>query len=129
MKRSRLSTASYVTRDGSRVWELFHPGSSPVEGASIAEACVEAGRETKAHVHFRSVEVYYILEGSGKLRLGTETMAVSPGDAVLIGAGTAHCIRNSGDAPLRFLCICSPPYSHDDTRLAGQESIKPRADR
>jgi len=115
--RNRSNVASYVTRDGSGIRELFHPGSSPVRGFSVAEAFVEPGQETAAHVHHASQEVYYILEGIGIMRLGEEKLSVVEGDAVLIEPGTLHNIRNIGDRALRILCICCPPYSHGDTAL------------
>jgi mannose-6-phosphate isomerase-like protein (cupin superfamily) len=118
--RNRSNVSSYVTKDGSRIWEIFHPGSSPVEGFSVAEALVEAGQVTEAHVHRKSQEIYYVLEGRGTLRLGDEALSVSPGDAVLIPPGTPHNIQNTGAGELRILCICSPPYSHDDTALEAQ---------
>jgi mannose-6-phosphate isomerase-like protein (cupin superfamily) len=117
MVRNRSNVPSYMTKDGSRVWELFHPGSSPVEGFSVAEALVEAGQVTEAHVHRKSQEIYYILEGSGTMRLGEEALTVCTGDAVLIPPGNPHNIQNTGAGELRILCICCPPYSHDDTAL------------
>ncbi len=115
MMRNRSNISSCVTKDGSRVWELFHPGSSPVAGFSVAEALVGPGEETRPHVHHRSQEVYYVLEGSGEMRLGGEASALDPGDAVLILPGMRHNIKNTGAGALRILCICSPPYAHEDT--------------
>ncbi len=115
MMRNRSNISSYVTKDGSRIWELFHPDSSPVAGFSVAEALVGPGEETVAHVHRRSQEVYYVLEGSGNMRLGDEALAVGPGDAILILPATRHNIKNTGAGALRILCICSPPYAHGDT--------------
>ncbi len=115
--RSRSNIPSYVTKDGSRVWELFHPGSSPVKGFSVAEALVAPGQETEAHMHRESQEIYYIIDGYGTMRLGTETPGVSAGDAILIPPGTVHNIKNTGSGALRILCICCPPYSHEDTAL------------
>jgi mannose-6-phosphate isomerase-like protein (cupin superfamily) len=117
MIRSRSNIPSCVTKDGSRIWELFHPGSSTVKDFSVAEALVGAGQRTEAHVHHKSQEVYYIVEGSGTIRLGAEHLSVSPGDAILIPPGTPHNIKNTGAGGLRILCICCPPYSHDDTTL------------
>jgi mannose-6-phosphate isomerase-like protein (cupin superfamily) len=42
-----------------------------------------------------------------------ERRLVGPGEAVLIPAGAWHQIR--AETPLRFLCCCAPPYSHEDT--------------
>jgi len=115
--RNHSNISSYRTKDGSRIWELFHPDSSPVEGFSVAEALVEPGQGTKAHVHRTSLEVYYILEGRGEMRLGADTFSVVPGDAIMIRPGTLHDIRNAGNGALRVLCICRPPYSHNDMEL------------
>lgn len=117
MIRNRSHISSYVTKDGSAIRELFHPSSSPVEGISVAEATVMPGQETAAHRHNASQEIYYVLEGRGSMTLGGDARDVRKGDAILIPPGTVHRIRNAGDKKLRFLCICHPPYSHDDTAL------------
>jgi mannose-6-phosphate isomerase-like protein (cupin superfamily) len=117
MMRDRANIPSFVTKDGSRVRELFHPDSSPVRGFSVAEALVEPGQETAAHVHHESQEIYYILEGRGTMMLGGEALVVSAGNAVFIPPGTPHNIKNTRAGALRILCICCPPYSHDDTAL------------
>ncbi len=117
MIRNHVNTFSYVTKDKSTICELFHPGSSPVRGLSVAEALVEPGKETEAHVHERSQEIYYIIEGEGEMRLGEEAFAVKKYDAILIPPGTPHCVRNSGTMALRMLCVCCPAYSHEDTKL------------
>jgi mannose-6-phosphate isomerase-like protein (cupin superfamily) len=44
---------------------------------------------------------------------------VTVGDTVVIAPGTSHKLWNTGDEPLRLLCCCSPPYSHEDTYLIG----------
>jgi len=51
------------------------------------------------------------------MRLGAEEAPVGAGDAVVIPPGTRHKLWNTGDVPLKLLCCCSPPYSHDDTFL------------
>jgi mannose-6-phosphate isomerase-like protein (cupin superfamily) len=117
MMRDRSKVSSYVTKDGSRVWELFHPDTSPARGFSVAEALMEPGQETAAHVHHESQEIYYILEGRGTMMLGREALVVSTGNAILIPPGTPHNIKNTGAEALRILCICFPPYSHDDMAL------------
>jgi mannose-6-phosphate isomerase-like protein (cupin superfamily) len=119
MIRDRSNIASYVTKDGSRIWELFHPDSSPVKGFSVAEALVEPEHETLTHIHHASQEIYYILEGGGVIRLGKDTINVAPGDAILIPPGLPHNIKNIGTGTLRILCICCPPYSHGDTAVEG----------
>jgi mannose-6-phosphate isomerase-like protein (cupin superfamily) len=117
MIHNHANILSYVTKDHSTIWELYHPASSPVKGVSLAEALVEPGRDTEPHTHQQSQEIYYILEGEGEMRLGDETFKVKKYDAIIIPPGTSHCVKNDGTSGLRMLCVCAPPYSHEDTLL------------
>ncbi len=105
----------FVTADGSTIRELcgLPTGGSVLQ--SLAEASLEPGGSTQRHYHAASEEIYFVLEGSGDLELEGERARIGPGDAVPIPPGAWHEIRNSGEATLRFLCCCSPPYRHEDT--------------
>jgi len=107
----------YITRDGSQIRELMHPAHHGNRNQSLAEAIVSPGQETLLHKHLRTEELYHITGGTGWMTLGEEQFAVAQGDTVCVPPGTPHCIRNTGAEPLRILCCCSPPYSHDDTVL------------
>jgi mannose-6-phosphate isomerase-like protein (cupin superfamily) len=107
----------YVTRDGSIVRELFHPGRHGPSPMSLAEATVPPGGSTLLHRHPVSEELYHALSGEGVMTLGGEAFPISPGDTVRIRPGAPHALKNTGEAPLRILCCCSPPYSHADTEL------------
>jgi mannose-6-phosphate isomerase-like protein (cupin superfamily) len=51
------------------------------------------------------------------MRLATDEREIRAGDAVVIAPGIRHKVWATGDEPLRFLCCCSPAYTHDDTVL------------
>jgi uncharacterized cupin superfamily protein len=75
-------------------------------GASWYE--VQPGRTAfPAHWHAANEEALFILEGSGTLRIGKETVAVREGDWVTFPPGPdfAHQLVNDGDEPLRYLCL------------------------
>lgn len=110
----------YRTLDGSMIHELLHPEHDRVRGMSIAEATVAAGAHTYAHRHHVSEEVYYTLSGEGLLRLGGRDERMQPGSAHLIEPGVDHNVTALADAPLRFLCVSTPPYSHEDTELTSR---------
>jgi mannose-6-phosphate isomerase-like protein (cupin superfamily) len=48
------------------------------------------------------------------LEVAGESCDVSVGDAVVIPPGAWHELV-AGTAGARLLCMCVPPYSHDDT--------------
>ncbi len=119
--RSRLADVpAYITRDGSSIRELMHPAVQGNANQSLAEASVPPGGETLLHRHRDSEELYHIVAGSGRMTLGDEEFAIAPGDTILIPPGTAHCLRNTGDEPLRLLCCCAPAYRHEDTEVLGE---------
>ena len=111
---------AYITRDGSEIRELMHPAVQGNKAQSLAEAIVEQGEQTHLHQHHNSEELYFITDGKGYMTLGGEQFEVTVGDTICIPPGTAHCIKNIGTEALRILCMCSPPYSHDDTDLLEQ---------
>ena len=107
----------YITQDGSQIRELMHPNTHGNQSQSLAEATVNPGESTLLHLHTESEELYYIVQGKGKMQLGDEILEVNLGDTVCIPPGTQHCIKNSGHEDLKILCCCSPAYSHEDTTL------------
>ena len=103
----------FITKDGSTIRSILDRTNAPVEKQSLAEAAVAAGGATQRHYHKCSEELYFILEGRGRMEIDGETRAVQPGDAILIPPGAWHTI--AATETLRFLCCCAPPYAHEDT--------------
>ena len=113
----RDEVEAYRTRDGSLIRELMHPQVHGNRLQSLAEAELPVGGQTLRHRHPHSEELYHFTHGSGEMELEGEWFAVRAGETVCIDPGRSHALRNTGDQPLRLLCCCSPPYSHDDTEL------------
>lgn len=107
----------YITRDGSEIRELMHPQQHGNQNQSLAEAIVKPEQTTLLHLHSHTEELYFITQGQGVLRLGSDTHLVQQGDCACIPPNTPHQITNTGQNDLKILCCCSPAYSHDDTIL------------
>ena len=105
--------APFTTKDGSTIRSILDRTNAPVQAQSLAEAFLPAGASTDRHFHKLSEELYFLLEGGGLMEIDGESRSVAPGDAILIPAGARHQI--TAVTPLRFLCCCAPPYSHEDT--------------
>ncbi len=101
------------------IHELLHPDHDHIRGLSVAEATIAPGGRTHTHRHRVAEEIYYTLSGEGLLRLGPKSEQMRPGSIHLIEPGVDHNATALAEAPLVFLCIATPPYSHDDTELTG----------
>lgn len=104
----------FRTEDGSEIRELLAHRNSSLRKQSLAEATLRAGQETRAHFHPRAEEIYFILQGQGRMKIDVEERAVGPGDAIAIPAGCRHQISQKGAQDLVFLCCCAPGYEPDD---------------
>lgn len=109
----------FTTKDGSTIREILAPNNAPhtIANQSLAEATLPPDRATAPHYHSKTEEIYYLLRGTGEMRIETETRRVGPGDAVAIAPGARHQIVNVGATDLVFLCCCAPAYTHEDTFL------------
>jgi mannose-6-phosphate isomerase-like protein (cupin superfamily) len=111
----------YVTRDRSLIRELLHPLAHGNHNQSVAEASVDVGQQTRLHRHYRSEEIYHVLSGSGRMRVGASVFDIGCGDTIWIPAGAVHNVVNSGDQTLKILCCSAPPYAHQDTELVDED--------
>ncbi len=109
----------FTTKDGSEIRELAGIPTGNSVKQSLAEATVPAGAETEEHHHRVSEEIYFFTSGSGRMKLGDEESDVAAGDTIVIPPGARHKLSNTGTEPLKLLCSCAPPYSHEDTFLTG----------
>ena len=65
------------------------------------------------HNHRVNEEMFFILEGSGEVRIGGERHSIRKGDIIACppgGAETAHQIINTGSVELKFLAISTVLY-------------------
>ena len=113
--RAYSEAEPFTTTDGSTIRSLLDLSVAPVANHSLAEASLPAGGQTERHHHKVSEEIYYLLEGEGRMEIDGEERDVAPGDAILIPPGARHRIEAHAD--LRFLCCCAPPYQDGDTHF------------
>ena len=111
---------AFTTKDGSEIRELLAHRNSCIRMQSLAEARLAPGGSTAPHHHPQTEEIYYILEGEGRMQIGDDVRAVSVGDAIAIPPGEIHTIANSGQVVLKFLCCCAPGYENDDTVMQSE---------
>ncbi len=64
----------------------------------------------KKHYHKRAMEVYYVLEGKGKLELDDDVVDVKPGVIVLIPPG----VRHRGYGNFKTVVTGTPAFTAED---------------
>ena len=65
----------------------------------------EPGGKHFPHEHESSEQIYYLVEGKARVRIGDETFEVGPGTVFYIPPNTDHELINIGDGPLVNLLI------------------------
>ena len=91
----RIPNADYLERTGSenlsaRVWRL------PSQSANTL------------HKHIRQEEFYFVLEGTGRMRVGDDTLTVPRYGGVLVGPDQLRQVFNDTDAEVLWLIIGAP---------------------
>jgi uncharacterized cupin superfamily protein len=86
------------------------------------------------HSHLANEELFFIVEGEGRLRFGAETFDVKAGDVVACPPGgpeVAHQFVNTGTVPLKILAISTmlqPEVCHypDSGKFAVLDGVGPQ---
>jgi mannose-6-phosphate isomerase-like protein (cupin superfamily) len=112
---NRNQVEPFITKDSSEIREILAAMNSSIMNQSLAEATLAPGMGTEEHFHPKAEEIYYVLDGRGRIQIEDEVREVESGDGIAILPGKRHMIWNIGGSDLVFLCCCSPAYSHDDT--------------
>jgi oxalate decarboxylase/phosphoglucose isomerase-like protein (cupin superfamily) len=72
-------------------------------------------RSTRGHRHPNQEEIYFFIQGRGKMIVGEESdtpFDVRAGDIVLIPDGAFHKVINDGDMSLIFNCVFDGNRNH-----------------
>ena len=70
---------------------------------------VEVAPGSRQRLHYHDAEqVYLVLEGRGRMRVGGEEREVGHGDLVYIPSGMPHGIENVADEPLEYVSAATP---------------------
>jgi mannose-6-phosphate isomerase-like protein (cupin superfamily) len=69
-------------------------------------------KDSTKHYHKECTEVYYILQGRGKMELNDDVVDVEPGTVIYIEPGTAHRLYSTEG--VRTIVFGVPAYRQDD---------------
>ncbi len=108
----------FLAGDHTHLRELLHPKSCDAETLfSLAHAYLKVGEKSLSHRLKNSSETYFILEGTGEITIEGETFSISKNDTAFVPPNAYQWVRNTGNVPLSFLCIVSPPWSAENEEV------------
>ena len=124
-------TMEQGSKFGASIKQLGNPTGATDVGCNWFE--VPPGRSAfPRHYHCAIEEAIFVLDGVGTLRLGEDKVAVRRGDYITLRPGpeTAHRLDNTGDEPLRYLCLSSKAVADvvgypDSGKVAAMASPSP----
>ncbi len=83
---------------------------------------IEPGQASTRHRHKSTEEIYVLLEGTGKIRVGDQLLVLDPMDAVAVDPETVRQPFNDTEADQLWL-IVGAPVEHADTTTMDPELI------
>jgi mannose-6-phosphate isomerase-like protein (cupin superfamily) len=115
---------SFVAGDKTIIKEYAHPKNDPIDlNYSLAHAEVSVGEKSEPHILHNNSELYVILEGVGRLYIGSESAILRGGEAALVPKGEKQWIENIGDIPLCFYVIVSPPWQEETEEVLFNDEV------
>jgi mannose-6-phosphate isomerase-like protein (cupin superfamily) len=73
--------------------------------AYVDHALAPPGTSIGGHMHIGVEEFYYVMQGSGIVRINAETAPIAKGDAVPILLNDVHSVENTGSADLELMIV------------------------
>ena len=115
------SCPEFTAGNGCRLREILHPDRADLAlRYSLAHATVAPGQTTALH-QLTTSEVYYILEGQGRMSVDGVRSDVGSGDTVYIPPNARQSITNTGTDSRTFLCIVDPAWRVEDETILAQD--------
>lgn len=112
-----VEAAVIDTPHGSQIRPLVDRTTAPISQCSLAEETLPPGCRVSRHHHEVLEEIYFIVSGSGRIRLNEEERLVGPGDAIFIPKHTRHELTNTGTESMKIILVCGPAYFVEDHRV------------
>lgn len=82
---------------------------------------VQPGQASTRHRHRRTTELYLVLEGTGRLRVGDEVLTLPPLSAVVVEPETVRQPFNDTDADQLWLVVGAPPEPANTLEMTEEE--------
>jgi len=100
----------YFSNPGVVLRQLINSENSNSERVTITEVHLKIGASQPRHKHDISEQIWYAVQGKGKLLLANDKeMIFTAGDVVRFANNDVHGLLNDGDTEFIYISVTSPP--------------------
>ena len=85
---------------------------------------LEPGNASTRHRHFTQEELYVLLEGEGRVRIGDEVLTLAPLDTLLVEPDTDRQLFNDTEADQLWLVVGAPREEITSTLEMSEEQLR-----
>ncbi len=103
----------YRRSEGITSYLLASPRTAGAQHLTVTVVEIEPGGRQRVHSHLPE-QVYFILQGRGRMTVDSETREVCPGDCVFIPGQARHGLENTTDTPLKYLSAAAPAFRTEE---------------
>jgi len=100
-----------LTEENDNFREVLYTGHN----IQLVLMALKPGEEIGEEVHDDRDQFFRFETGHGEVRIDGVATPVKPDDGVIVPAGAAHNVINTGDEPLRLYTIYGPPEHLEGT--------------
>ncbi len=88
---------------------LLQSGDTSTDNLAIAWVEVEPGSNQQPHHHIPE-QAYVIVNGNGRIKVGSEIADVQAGDLLHIPSNLEHAVENTGPEKLIYISVTAPAF-------------------
>jgi uncharacterized cupin superfamily protein len=82
---------------------------------------LKPGQASTRHRHFDQEELYLLLEGSGRIRIDDDLLALEPLDSVLVGPDSARQVFNDTEADQLWFVTGAPREAANTLEMSAEQ--------
>jgi mannose-6-phosphate isomerase-like protein (cupin superfamily) len=100
---------------GGSIYKVVDQDNSNLKNLEMAMCIFTPGEMARLHHHAIMEEIYFIIEGTGRIEIESKWYPINPEDAIAIPVGVMHRIHNTSMSEnLRFISVNSPEWQESD---------------